>query len=192
MKAIKRERGTAAEWRYWVERAEEARTMAEGFDDPRARRTMIGIADEYDHVATALKPTERPSNREQVQQIMSAAEKLTDPVAGREMSDMAATSERPANRRPSRPTYLRERSQQEIGLDSGFRPSPPSAYARRRRRPSAPTRYNDPPYWQQRADEARQLAEDLRDEEARKQMINVAEGYERLAMMAEQRILGIP
>jgi hypothetical protein len=49
--------------------------------------------------------------------------------------------------------------------------------------------YNDPHYWEEREAEARQIAENLSDEKARKQMIAVAEGYARLAKLAQQRIV---
>jgi len=49
--------------------------------------------------------------------------------------------------------------------------------------------YNDPHYWDEREAEARQIADSLTDETARKQMIQVAEGYARLAKLAEQRLV---
>ncbi len=48
---------------------------------------------------------------------------------------------------------------------------------------------NNPFYWRQHAEEARATAEDLTDEKARKQIIEIAEGYDRLAKMAEMRNL---
>jgi hypothetical protein len=50
--------------------------------------------------------------------------------------------------------------------------------------------FNNPFYWRQHAEEARATAEDLTDEKARKQIIEIAEGYDRLAKMAEMRTLG--
>jgi hypothetical protein len=49
--------------------------------------------------------------------------------------------------------------------------------------------YNDPHYWEEREAEARQIADNLTDDKARKQMIGVAEGYARLARLAQQRLL---
>jgi hypothetical protein len=49
--------------------------------------------------------------------------------------------------------------------------------------------YNDPHYWYERAAEARQIADNLTDEKARQQMVGVAEGYERLANLAAERLL---
>ena len=36
---------------HWRDRAEEARAVADQLDDPDARRTMLGIADEYERLA---------------------------------------------------------------------------------------------------------------------------------------------
>lgn len=52
------------------------------------------------------------------------------------------------------------------------------------------TNFNNPVYWRQHAEEARATAENLTDEKARQQIIEVAEAYDRLAKMAEVRILG--
>jgi hypothetical protein len=49
--------------------------------------------------------------------------------------------------------------------------------------------FNDPDYWLERAMHARQMAECFAYEEPRKQMIGVAEGYERMATMAGQKKL---
>jgi hypothetical protein len=50
--------------------------------------------------------------------------------------------------------------------------------------------FNNPRYWRERAEEARTMAGNFTDEKARKQIIEVAEGYERLAKMAEIQVLG--
>jgi hypothetical protein len=50
--------------------------------------------------------------------------------------------------------------------------------------------FNNPLYWRERAAEARTMAENFTDEKARKQIIEVAERYDRLAKMAEIQILG--
>lgn len=52
-----------------------------------------------------------------------------------------------------------------------------------------PPDYNDPHYWNEREAEARQIADNLTDEKARKQMIEVAEAYARLAKLAQQRLV---
>jgi len=49
------------ETRYWIECAENARTMAETFTDPVARETMLGIADVYDGTAKQLAPRSKKS-----------------------------------------------------------------------------------------------------------------------------------
>ena len=40
----------------WLQRAEEARTIAERTRDPEARRTMVRIADNYEQLARAYDP----------------------------------------------------------------------------------------------------------------------------------------
>ena len=37
--------------KHWLDRAKEARALAEQIDDPEAKRTMIGIADDYERLA---------------------------------------------------------------------------------------------------------------------------------------------
>jgi hypothetical protein len=37
--------------KHWVDRAKEARAVAEQIDDPEAKRTMLGIADDYERLA---------------------------------------------------------------------------------------------------------------------------------------------
>jgi len=48
---------------------------------------------------------------------------------------------------------------------------------------------NDPKRWRSRAEEARAIAGNLQDQEARKVMPGFARGYDRPAEHAEQRIL---
>jgi hypothetical protein len=48
---------------------------------------------------------------------------------------------------------------------------------------------NDPKHWRDRAEEARVHAEQMRDPEACRMMLEIAAGYERLAKKAEQRLL---
>ena len=50
---------------------------------------------------------------------------------------------------------------------------------------------NDPGYWLERADQARQMAKSFADEQACSQMIGLAKGYERMAKMAEEMRLVI-
>ena len=46
---------------------------------------------------------------------------------------------------------------------------------------------NDPKHWRDRADEARAVAEALSDAEAKSLMLEIADGYERMARRAEER-----
>jgi hypothetical protein len=46
---------------------------------------------------------------------------------------------------------------------------------------------NNAQHWRDRAEEARTLAEEMRDEFSRQQMMAIADGYDRLAKRAEQR-----
>ena len=48
---------------------------------------------------------------------------------------------------------------------------------------------NDPEHWQLRAEEARAIAEEMTDPEARRQMLQVADSYEEIARRAEARAL---
>ena len=47
--------------------------------------------------------------------------------------------------------------------------------------------FDDPKHWQQRAEEARVLAEQMSDAASREMMLGIAKDYERLAVRAEQR-----
>jgi hypothetical protein len=46
---------------------------------------------------------------------------------------------------------------------------------------------NDPEHWHKRADEARSLADDMKDEISKQMTLQIADDYERLAKRAEQR-----
>jgi hypothetical protein len=46
---------------------------------------------------------------------------------------------------------------------------------------------NDARHWRNRAEEARLLAADMKDEESRQAMLRIARDYERLALRAEER-----
>ncbi len=50
---------------------------------------------------------------------------------------------------------------------------------------------NDPAYWLERADQARQMAKSFAHEQACSQMIGLAKGYEQMAKMAEEMKLVI-
>lgn len=50
-----------------------------------------------------------------------------------------------------------------------------------------PDTIDTPEYWRKRAEEARTLADMLEDKEAKRMMLHVVEGYERLASHAEAR-----
>ena len=47
---------------------------------------------------------------------------------------------------------------------------------------------NDPKHWQERAAEARAIAEQFKDPEARLYMLQIAHGYDRLAAHAQSRL----
>jgi hypothetical protein len=49
---------------------------------------------------------------------------------------------------------------------------------------------NEPEHWHTRAEEARALANQMTDAEAKVAMLRIAEDYERLAQRAEDRTLG--
>ena len=49
--------------------------------------------------------------------------------------------------------------------------------------------FNNPKHWRDRAEKARVHAEQMRDPEACRMMLETAAGYERLAKKAEQRLL---
>lgn len=46
---------------------------------------------------------------------------------------------------------------------------------------------NDPEHWRKRADEARSLANDMKDEISKQMMLQIADDYEHRAKRAEQR-----
>jgi hypothetical protein len=46
----------------------------------------------------------------------------------------------------------------------------------------------DPKHWRERGDDARRVANQLTDPEARKTMLGIAESYDRLAQRAEIRV----
>jgi hypothetical protein len=48
---------------------------------------------------------------------------------------------------------------------------------------------NDPQHWHERAEGTRRIAEDMADPEAKRMMLNIADGYDRLAQHAETRLL---
>ena len=48
---------------------------------------------------------------------------------------------------------------------------------------------NSPSHWRDRAEEARRIAEDMADAEAKRMMLDIADGYDRLAHHAENRLL---
>jgi hypothetical protein len=53
--------------------------------------------------------------------------------------------------------------------------------------PQASGRLNDPDHWRNRAEEARVIAEQMIDPEAREFMLGVADHYEEFAERAERR-----
>jgi hypothetical protein len=50
-----------------------------------------------------------------------------------------------------------------------------------------PPSIDDPDYWRQRATESRRIADRLDDPAQQKTMLEIAEGYEQLAELAEKR-----
>ncbi len=57
---------------------------------------------------------------------------------------------------------------------------------------SSPLSINDPEHWHQRAEEARTIANQIDDLQAKAAMLRIAEDYERLAKRAGQRAIGRP
>ena len=53
--------------------------------------------------------------------------------------------------------------------------------------PPDPDKIYDPKHWRERAEQARALAGEMGDREARDAMLKVAEQYDRLAQWAEER-----
>ena len=53
-----------------------------------------------------------------------------------------------------------------------------------------PSLVNDPAHWRQRAQEARTVADQLSDLQAKAAMLRIADDYERLAKRAEARAIG--
>ena len=51
---------------------------------------------------------------------------------------------------------------------------------------------NDPEHWLERAEQMRNLADELDDEQAKETMLRIANEYGRLAKHAEQRTKGLP
>lgn len=51
-----------------------------------------------------------------------------------------------------------------------------------------PSLIADPAHWRDRAEEARVQAEQMRDADARRQMLQIAEGYDRLAERAQRQL----
>lgn len=56
---------------------------------------------------------------------------------------------------------------------------------------SVPVLSADPKHWLERAEEARAVADGMRDPEARRAMLEIAERYERIAKRAEARGAGV-
>jgi hypothetical protein len=50
---------------------------------------------------------------------------------------------------------------------------------------------NDPKHWRERAEGARTLADQMEDQDARRKMLRVADGYEELARRAERRLKAV-
>ena len=52
------------------------------------------------------------------------------------------------------------------------------------------SKVSDPQHWRRRAEEARTLADELTDAEAKRKMLKIVEDYERLAIRPERTIRG--
>jgi hypothetical protein len=50
------------------------------------------------------------------------------------------------------------------------------------------SKVSDPQHWRRRAEEARTLADELTDPEAKSKMLKIAEDYEKLSIWAVQRL----
>jgi hypothetical protein len=59
----------------------------------------------------------------------------------------------------------------------------------RQHRAKALALINSPSHWRDRAEEARRIAEDMSDAEAKRMMLGIADDYDRLAQHAETRLL---
>jgi hypothetical protein len=57
-------------------------------------------------------------------------------------------------------------------------------------RPMAKVPINDPKHWRERAEEARTVANEMTDPDAKRRMLRIADDYEELARRAERRLKG--
>jgi hypothetical protein len=56
--------------------------------------------------------------------------------------------------------------------------------------PMAKVPINDPKHWRERAEEARTVADELTDPDAKRRMLKIADDYDELARRAEKRLRG--
>ena len=52
----------------------------------------------------------------------------------------------------------------------------------------SPGLLDDPKYWRNRAEEARVVAESIEDQQSNEVMLGIAEDFERMAALAEERL----
>jgi predicted Rossmann-fold nucleotide-binding protein len=105
--------------------------------------------------------------RERAEEARTVADQMNDPDAKRKMLRIAEDYEELARRAEHR---LKQQQQQQ----------------QQQQQPKIPI--NDPKHWRKRAGEARLLADELTDPDAKRRMLRMADDYEELARRAERRL----
>src|SRR5262249_25855069 len=104
--------------------------------------------------------------REGAEEARTVADELTDPDAKRRMLRVADDYEELARRAERRLKQQRRQEQRQM----------------------AKIPINDPKHWRKGAEEARTVADELTDPDAKRRMLRVADDYEELARRAERRL----